>query len=358
MLTLILLLVLPIVFLILGLLLYQNALGTVYHLTIQNTTQQELLKSQQEMRLLEQENRLTDVEYHVVKADLLSIVASQSPRPALDRLQVMMADDPKVLKECHGFVHEIGHAAIDRYGDVASALRYQDDLCGSGYIHGIIEEHLAGTPDVFAAMKTLCSRYGLSQQAGKCYHGVGHGLMFYTENDLPEAVSLCNSYREDEARARCAEGIFMENFGSLRALHPSKYLREDDTLYPCSEQPEAFKAACYYYAPLFYLSLHDEDYSGALKSCLNAEKNFQTTCTKGVGSRIAKQHIDDVPFVEAECRKGTKEQFLPCIEGLVSYYLVNFDSVAEARVMCYSLSPAIQKYCLSSVSQQSRLATK
>ncbi len=88
-------------------------------------------------------------------------------------------------------VREIGHAAYEKYDDFGKAMKYQDELCSSGYVHGVIEERFAQSGDILTDMKTMCADY----RAGgylqwQCYHGIGHGVMYYTSNDLP-APSKC-----------------------------------------------------------------------------------------------------------------------------------------------------------------------
>jgi hypothetical protein len=76
-----------------------------------------------------------------------------------------MEKDKRIHKECHGFVHAIGNYSIKKYGDLAVALGYQDDLCGSGDIHGTIEEYLIKAKDetrcqLYIALETHLKRLG------------------------------------------------------------------------------------------------------------------------------------------------------------------------------------------------------
>lgn len=306
---------------------------------------------------LQSPGSLTTKEYIEINSKLKSIVINQSPKEALIYLSGQMDKNPMVLKECHGFVHSIGNEAYNIYKDFVTIVSYQDDLCGSGYIHGAVEAYFMNTPNVSEAIQTVCSNYELSNISRKCYHGVGHGLMYYTGNNLPLSVQLCSGYDDPIARIRCSEGVYMENFGTFRALHPSKYISLSDPLYPCSQQPDDFKVACYYYAPLFYLSLYDEDYTGALQLCEKAEGEYALVCAKGVGSRIIKQHIDEPRFAEKACMSNKKEQISSCIDGIVSYHLVNYESLEKARAMCAALSIINQSHCLDSVEQQKDLAS-
>lgn len=92
-----------------------------------------------------------------------------------------------------------------------------------------------------------------------CYHGLGHGILAYTDYELPKAVELCqktgtNEYGFQEA-SQCAGGTIMEiisggdhdkkTWGAKR----TKYLKADDPFYPCSAtfMPKDSKNICYTY---------------------------------------------------------------------------------------------------------------
>ena len=291
---------------------------------------------------------LNSEEFDALKKQLLEEVNKNNPRVALGTLTILMDKYPGVLRSCHAFTHQIGHEAYNKYHDISQALKFQDEVCGSGYLHGVIEQYFKATPDIKQKMRTLCTSYGLSSQAQVCYHAMGHGLMFYSENDLPNSVSACNMFT-GKPKVRCLEGVYMENFNTDQKLHPSAYLRAGDPFYPCQNQPGANKAICYFYAPVFYLSLHGDDYAGALKWCLNAPQGYQSSCTNGLATRIMKQHINDPKLVEQICLGAGKEQLKSCIDGMVSYYIVNFASFDQAAQMCKTLTPPNQATCLASV---------
>lgn len=283
---------------------------------------------------------------------------TDNPTLVLEELVILVDRDSRVLRECHKIVHEIGHAAYRKYHDFVQAISFQDDICGSGYLHGVIEEKFSETSDVLTEIKTICAKNYDILDLGKCYHGVGHGLMYYNGNNLPESIKWCDSLVSTSAKIRCTEGVYMENFGSEAPFHISNYLSPNDPFYPCDTQPDQFKFSCYYYAPIYYLNLHVNDYKGALRACLTINPEFQSTCTKGVGSRIIKQNIKNLSFAQKMCESGTKDQLYPCLEGIISYYLVNFNSLEKATEMCSRLKNEYQNYCKQSISKQNLLSIK
>lgn len=293
--------------------------------------------------------KLTKEQLSTVKAGLITVVHEDGPKVALEELAKLMEKSPGVLRTCHGLVHEIGRQAYRMYDDFPKALMFENDVCGSGYLHGVIEARFENVENIFSEIKVICDEYTSPQTVGKCYHGVGHGLMFYTQNDLPKSIELCNSFDTTEKKVRCGEGVFMENFATNQDLHPSIYVDPKDPLYPCAEHADMYQAICYYYAPLYYLSLHEDAYTKALVWCETAETGFGAICARGVGSRIMKQHIADPVFVETTCMQGPEHFISSCLDGMVSYHLVNFDSVSKAKEMCTLLLPKNQLGCFISV---------
>src|SRR5438034_80271 len=189
-------------------------------------------------------DELSENEYNKLRDNLSLLVNQQDPKAALAQLQTLMNIDPKVLRSCHALVHEIGHASLKKYNNFGKAISYQDDVCGSGYLHGVIEQDFSTATNFFAAMQTICEGDGLSASMGKCYHGIGHGFMYYTGNDIPKSLYYCDTYGSIEKRSYCSEGVFMENFNSQERFHPSKYLNPNDPFYPCAQQTAFYKDAC------------------------------------------------------------------------------------------------------------------
>lgn len=287
--------------------------------------------------------------------ELLDLVDQQNPNVALHRLADLMKTDPEVFKNCHEIAHALGHAGYRKYNDFSKALSYQDTVCSDGYLHGVIEQRFlftAKTTDVIAEMKTVC--YGLGSAAGRCFHGVGHGLMYFTSNDLPKSISICETY-SGFARNRCYEGVFMENFLSDQRTHISNYLDANNPFFPCQTEPSHLKPYCYFYAPIYYLLLHDNDYASALGWCSSAERGGVIACTRGVGSLALKYDVDGPKRVEAICMHSGPGLVPYCIDGMVSYYLTYWGSLGKARQMCATLDPAHQPACTAAVDRRSHI---
>ncbi len=271
---------------------------------------------------------------------LVNLVKNATPTEALGALRQDMERDSRVFRQCHALAHEVGRAAYGKLKSFSGAVLYQDDICGSGYLHGIIETYFTQLSDIRTTMKTLCAPLN-----GKCFHGVGHGLMYASQNDLPGSITLCNTYKLSSQKVQCAEGVFMENFGADAVDHPSAYLRPDDMFFPCRTQHDPFTAVCYFYAPRYFISIHPDAFDDAFTTCEKVDKQYRFACVKGVGSTAMKYTMQDPASVEQLCMRHGPVLETPCIEGMVSYYMVNFASTQKALTLCNQLSAAHQLLC-------------
>ena len=299
---------------------------------------------------------LSEERYREIEAELTAVVREENPRVALEKLRREIKTDDALSRSCHPLVHDVGHAAYEKYGDFGEAMKYQDEVCNSGYLHGVIESRFEESDNVFADMKTMCDQYRSgSYMSWQCYHGIGHGVMFYTANDLPRSLKMCEGFDTDFGRSNCANGVFMENFNADQKLHLSKYLKESDPFYPCMDQADRYKADCYLYAPTYYLSLNPGDYDAALEWCNGAEAGYEPSCAYGVGTQAMKENLNDPKLVESVCMNGENEQTAPCIEGMAGLYINHHGSLEPARELCTKLEKPNRRACYDAVQAHASL---
>lgn len=301
-------------------------------------------------------DELLSWEYNNVRDELIAVVDRKDPKAALEVLAKRIETDPKVLRACHPLVHEIGRRAYKKYQDFTQAMNYLTDLCNTGYLHGVVEQYFDSTPtDIFTAMKSICTTAQTAADQVRCYHGVGHGLMYFTANDLPKSLILCRSYT-NVAHENCAQGVFMENFNTDRKLHPSEYLKENDPFYPCNEPVSAsYKAICYYYAPRFYVSVHHDAFREALAWCQTGDEEYQSSCENGLGAVTMKLLMHKPKDVENICMSGAPSQIRACIDGMVGYYVYSYNSIEKGKALCELLDQSNKDSCYSALNGRPEL---
>lgn len=285
--------------------------------------------------------RLSRKEYEEYKATFSSLVKKENPTVALQQL-ARLRTEGKISIDCHNLTHEIGRAAYEKYQDSVAAFRYKMQVCGFGYVHGVIESYVENTADAIGTMQTLCQRYPVRLDELECYHAIGHSLMIYYGNDVPLAINICDQYSDDTAKSACGLGVFMENFSSDED-HPSEFVSPDDPFYPCQEQKDVYKPNCYKMAPFYYLKLHDDDYRDILSWCATESVHLSGWCTRGVILQIAQYNVG-IKILEQFCFSGAKEQAFPCIHEVVrNQILYHPKSVPD---ICKKFEyPLGQEYC-------------
>lgn len=267
-------------------------------------------------------------EYNAVIAEFQALVDTQSPSAALAKLRSYYTTDPKMANSCHGLGHAIGHMGYLKYKNFSTAMGFTDDICGNGYIHGVIEEHFSNITDVNSELFRLC-KVGDPNYAS-CTHGLGHGLMYFYKNEIPQSLPYCNSFGDVYSRGLCSEGVFHENFETNSLVHKARYLNPDNPFYPCEESfVDGYEGVCYYYSGRYIVRLNKTDYVGALKKC--AEAPYASDCARGAGVVIVRQNIKNPPLVEYVCSQAPVHLVNSCLSGAVSYYQVNSRSQAATQ---------------------------
>lgn len=292
--------------------------------------------------------RLTDEEYKKIKNDLFQIIEKENPRSALNSLKLLSQKNAKVLGSCHEFLHEIGFESYKKYKDFAKALTFKDEICVAGYTHGVIEGYFSEVTDVSGAIHTICKSYpDGSYIAWECYHGVGHGLMYFNQNDVLLSLNGCKMYDNHFASSACSNGVFMENFNADSIVHPSKYLNPKMPYYPCNEI-EQDKADCYMNAPIYFLSLNNYDFLSATSLCNKVESKYRYNCHYGLASQMTRRNMNSPKQIEEYCVKKSGDS-QACINGMVGWFVSYYASLKEATALCDILEKKNKSQCIIAV---------
>lgn len=289
-------------------------------------------------------------DYVAMEADLVQVLQQEGVRPALLELITAAQADSRVMNSCHSLAHTLGRAALRYVGDFGEAFMYQDEFCNSGFIHGILEERFSDSLNVEKDMRMACESSSPNMfEYWQCHHGVGHGLMFYSENDLPASLDLCDAYSVEMARSACRNGVFMENFNVDGKLHLSQYLNPHDPFVPCASLP--YQEECYLYAPIYILSLNRGALEMVVQFCDRAPSPFDVMCARGAGFQILKRNVQEAAFVQELCMRAfTQDQRSGCIEGMVNFYVHHYGgNTKEALHLCREVRSQYSALCRAHV---------
>ena len=256
-------------------------------------------------------------------------------------LKQLYVQNAYVVSQCHQFAHVIGNTAGEMYPDIGTAFRYGDSFCWSGYYHGVVERAAKRfTIDTIKEhANDLCA-----QIPGKdrylfdyfnCVHGLGHGFMALTKNELFTSLALCDSLNGLWEKESCYGGVFMENVMADTRNHQTKYLKPEDLLYPCDAVGEAYKGQCYLMITSYALTKNGHDFANLFTLCTRAEKNYQDVCVQSIGRDASGQSVSQVEQTHAWCALAkNNEQERNCIIGAVKDFISFYHGNTEVKKLC------------------------
>lgn len=116
-----------------------------------------------------------------------------------------------------------------------------------------------------------------------CVHGIGHGIMYINDNELFQSLKICDNLTGYWEQSSCYGGVFMENIITDNKNHFTKYLKKDNTFYPCNAVEEKYAYQCYLIHASIILNAVDWDFSKGFELCSQIDDKFQDTCYQSLG---------------------------------------------------------------------------
>ena len=285
--------------------------------------------------------------------ELYSYVKKFGAKQTIARLDTLS----EKFGSCHDAAHKVGRFTY------ALSKEKSFQLCGSechsGCYHGATEQYFKehGTAHLSESLKVLCSGELNSFFSHQCLHGIGHGLMAWTNYDLPEALKSCDLLTAGQDS--CWTGVFMENIvGGLSPQdgHMTKYLSEDPQ-FPCSAVDSKYKSSCYFLQTSRFMQLYKSDFSKVANACLGAPVLYQRSCTESMGRDVdgvyrgnPKGAIDSCSFLPpGDLRIG-------CLVGAAQDTFWDPAGQVTARLFCSLLTDTIEKSnCYETIFQRAPL---
>jgi hypothetical protein len=259
------------------------------------------------------------------------------PKVALDTLQADSRTVPGVEADCHQISHTVGHAALAHYHDnPAEALAHGAMTCNSGYYHGVIELSIAGLPHakVVKIARKLCTSPAVTKETFllyQCVHGLGHGLMIYSGDDLPYSLSVCDRLTTPFDQVACTGGVYMQNLAT--GMVSSRYIKAKDPIYPCNAVSQKHKYYCYLQVTERILQVVGYNWPKVASWCRRSENGWIATCFQSYGrdaSGYTQYHPEQTLAVCARAGDMAGE----CIYGAARDYGNNFAGGREAATLC------------------------
>ncbi len=247
--------------------------------------------------------------------------------------------------DCHQTAHRLGRFAYQLYAnDVFQQCSIE---CHSGCYHGAIEYYFKeyGTTDIPTALNTICGNQENGFFAHQCFHGIGHGLMAWTDYELLEALQKCDLLQD--GKNSCYTGAFMENvvasLAENKSTHVSKYVN-DDPQYPCSIVEDKYKWDCYFFQTARMKEIFNNDFRKVAEACADAPEAYQRNCFESMGRDISGNTIMNVDKSIELCQSAPpKGPRIACLKGAVQDMFWDSSGQDKSLSFCKKLTDLNEK---------------
>ncbi len=273
---------------------------------------------------------------------------------AFTELEEEYENNDYVRANCHQITHVIGRAAAAVYGDIPSTFDQGDNFCWSGYYHGAMETIVAriGPDQVVDEANTLSDNLDEGQRYSfyhyNLVHGLGHGFMGVRQNELFDSLEMCDGLEDQWEKNSCYGGVFMENvMAQSNPNNPSKYLKADQPLYPCTDVEDRYKEECYKMQTSYAIQTQG-GFAEVFELCGETGEEFRSTCYQSLGRDASGQSVSEVEQTRETCMRGEDyEARSNCIIGAVKDFVSYYSDDTQARELCNSLEDAdLREVCL------------
>jgi hypothetical protein len=259
---------------------------------------------------------------------------------------------------CHRLAHIIGAASLARFErNVGRTFAEGDSICASGYYHGVLERSLVNVADRSASVlggvaRGLCDDTevkALAELEYQCLHGLGHGLMITTGYNLPVSLQVCDHLAGEWESSSCNGGVFMENISTSYGFR-SKWLQDDDLVYPCNWVAKEDKLTCYQLVTSRIIEVVGLDWERIAEMCAEVERDWVSSCFESYGRDVAGQTRRDQEEILELCSvarpHGGEDE---CIT-FAAYDLVGNDATGgQAAELCTGTDGDLRETCFHAI---------
>jgi hypothetical protein len=301
------------------------------------------------------------LEFSCFAARYAALTRVSGAEAALDDLAERRKTNRYLVATCHQLTHVVGRTAGELHG--AAAFARGSAMCSSGYYHGVTEAVMMkiGRARILDEAGTVCARQRQGDDRAyphyNCVHGMGHGFMAVFDSDVFESLAGCDALPDAWEQRHCYGGVFMENLTAINdPSRPSKHLRRDEPLYPCTAVERRYKDECYVQQTAYAVYVNNSDFAAVFRLCRDAaDVEFRGVCYQGIGGDAAifgSKYVIGLDVqaraVRTLCRLGPDAGARSnCVAGAVTTIVRSLaGDDTKARALCGALEePDLARVC-------------
>lgn len=283
-----------------------------------------------------------------------SFMRANGGRKTLELLDELQGLGGYAQTNCHPLSHKVGNIALHVYETVPKAVPEYIPVCHSGYYHGLLEEYLGTAESYETGVAEVCGTTETQPYFNwfQCTHGLGHGVMQFRDNEVPQALKDCDLVDPaGQAREICYGGVFMENITTdEKTGHPAKYIKKEDPIYPCNGVEEKYKSACYFLASSQILKLNGWNFPETFKTCQTAESAYQWLCNQSLGRDVSGSSMRDKSKVKELCGLASNyDAKADCYFGAVRDFINEKGEFDTGLELCKFIESEFYQKCYDAV---------
>lgn len=331
-----------------------------------NTTSINPPKEAERMAFLCLNNNHKQICYEEQLSQLLAQKGVLATQETLNALQEVDQDS----RSCHALAHKIARLAVRQNpSDWKNLLsKVNPNMCGGGFMHGIIEAHTGDDPSFTISATTIneiCraeSPFWFSQ----CIHTFGHIALLQTEGDVPSALPICDSLPKDDS-SECFNGLFMEDsfknnlleHGFVKsASDPSKDKKRFNEVFKrCIQYGGSTGIGCWSDLGPIFDEYYKYDYQKVYDACQKADEEVERkSCYfKAIGYLVIYPEINTAERLLPICSPyllQDKNTYKRCTIYLSASFVYNSPNfTAHANTFCSTLSSEYQEDCFKAIGE-------
>ncbi|MBI2009827.1 MAG: cupredoxin domain-containing protein [Candidatus Chisholmbacteria bacterium] len=268
-------------------------------------------------------------------------------------------NEPPVYARCHELTHYLSRAAFQKAGNIGEVYSSCNSTCHGGCYHGTLEQYLKNanlelqSPKLAQEFAKLCDSVQNTTRPlvyNECLHGLGHAAMFISDMDVPLSLKLCDHIQSFPHRERCYSGVFMENSSSsTNNIHPGRFLKAEDPLYPCNSLDEKYAKICYRYQSSHFALISNHDWREVANLCLQVPEPYQPDCFVTIGTNQV-GFTQDQNLMYANCLLLPDKFQSTCVSGIIASFAYRFvDDPKQMIDFCSHVQPNHQESCFKQI---------
>lgn len=320
--------------------------------------------------------KLKQCEYSLNRHTCLKELAQQFLKQyTLEYISKIMKDyeqEVGVFDTCHETSHYLGQIEYQKIKDMKQMFQRCDHFCLDGCFHGAVEGYFISKnvslddrnfDAIGGEVGKICGareNYDSQELYITCFHGLGHATMYIADYDIFSALKLCDNALGFEEQELCYTGVYMANADSTGGVeHPSRFIKADDPMYPCTILPQKYQKKCFEYNTINFYHYTNFNWQETIKLCLKVPEAYRWGCFETMGGDQV-GFTDEVTKIYQACNEISEDQFKQaCFRGAEGNLMMRYTKdFARPITFCEGLESAFQKDCFVTLAQALNRWTK